>query len=86
MDLKNGQHGKQTKKILTANDFFPEELQAVQEWTKKNADVYQELDAAPHLNYLENYIHNWSTHLHHINRIARVMQNYGPTGKISLKT
>ena len=45
---------------------------------KLNADIYQELNAVPLLDYLENYIHNWTLKLHHMNRykIPRKMKNY----------
>ena len=35
---------------------------------KKNADIYQQLNALLLLNYLENYKHNYTTYLYRVNR------------------
>ena len=35
---------------------------------KRNAYIYQELTAVPLLDYPENYRHNWTIHLHRMNR------------------
>ena len=55
---------------------------------KRNADIYWEFNVVPLLFgfSLENYRHNWTTHLHCTNRyrIPGQMKNHRPNGKSSL--
>ena len=70
MDVRRGQFGKHTRKyqqLMKLNTFrrTASYKGMDKEW---NVDFYQELNAVPLLDYLENYKHNWTKHLHHMNR------------------
>ena len=61
MDVRRGKFGKQIVKYIF---FFRRIAGYITINKKRNVDIYRELYAVPLLDYLENYRHNKTMHLH----------------------
>ena len=67
-------HRETDKKRLTANEIniFLRSVHYTKTDYKRNANIYQEPNAAQLLNNLESYRHNWTNHIHRLNKNLKI--------------